>query len=48
NLLHATLKISIPVIIISVGFSMCIGIFFGYYPASKAAKLAPNAALRYE
>ncbi|XOQ48576.1 MAG: Macrolide export ATP-binding/permease protein MacB [Eubacteriales bacterium] len=48
NLLHATLKISIPVIIISVGFSMCIGIFFGYYPASKAAKLDPIEALRYE
>ena len=48
NLLHATLKISIPIIIISVGFSMCIGIFFGYYPASKAAKLDPIEALRYE
>lgn len=39
---------SIGGIIFCVLFSMAFGVFFGYYPANKAAKLNPIEALRYE
>lgn len=39
---------SVTGIFFSVSFSILIGIFFGYYPANKAAKMNPIEALRYE
>ena len=39
---------SIKSIVVSLSFSMAIGVFFGYYPANKAAKMNPIDALRYE
>lgn len=48
NAMDAEAHASIASIVESVGFSMAIGLFFGYYPANKAAKMNPIDALTYE
>jgi putative ABC transport system permease protein len=48
NTLHWQMELSPQIMIFSSVFAAATGIFFGYYPSRKAARLNPIESLRYE
>ncbi len=48
SIMNISVSLQVSTVAIAVGFSSAIGIFFGIYPARRAAKMLPIDALRHE
>ncbi len=45
---EASAPVSLNAVLLSIGFSLAVGLFFGFSPARRAARLNPIDAPRYE
>ena len=48
NFTPVPMELPVSAVLIGVGLSTAVGLFFGIYPARKAAQLDPIVALRAE